>query len=179
MNAVVARIQGFLDRFEEIFMAAALAFMTVLTFIQVVLRYIFGTGWVWSLEATTYTFAWLVLIGMSYCVRERAHIAVDLLVTKLPAVTRRIVMLAAIGLCVVYCLLMIYGGAVFVDRLMTLGNNARDIPLPRWALTSILPLGFGLLAIRFLQVGWRILVTDSEAAGFGEREAPPVVRDES
>jgi len=179
MNAVTARIHGFLDRLEEVFMAAALGFMTVLTFIQVILRYIFGTGWVWSLEATTYTFAWLVLIGMSYCVRQRAHIAVDLLVSKLPAVTRRIVMLAAIGLCVVYCLLMIYGGAVFVDRLMTLGNNARDIPLPRWALTSILPLGFGLLAIRFLQVGWRILVADSEAAGFGEREAPPVIRDES
>jgi len=179
MNAVITRIQGFLDHFEEVFMASALAFMTILTFIQVVLRYIFGTGWVWSLEATTYTFAWLVLIGMSYCVRERAHIAVDLLVGKLPAVTRRIVMLAAIGLCVVYCLLMIYGGAVFVDRLMTLGNNARDIPLPRWALTSILPLGFGLLAIRFLQVGWRIFFADSEAAGFGAREAPPIVRDES
>ena len=178
MNAVTARIHTFLDRLEEVFMATALAFMTLLTFIQVILRYIFGTGWVWSLEATTYTFAWLVLIGMSYCVRERAHIAVDLLVSRLPAVTRRIVMLTAIGLCVVYCALMIYGGAIFVDRLMLLGNNARDIPLPRWMLTSILPMGFGLLAIRFLQVGWRVLSTDSAAAGFGERESAPHIREE-
>ena len=179
MNAVTARAQDFLDRLEEGFMATALAIMTVLTFIQVILRYIFGTGWVWSLEATTYTFAWLVLIGRSYCVRERAHIAVDLVVGRLPATTRRVVMLAAIGLCVTYCALMIYGGAIFVDRLMMLGNNARDIPLPRWMLTSILPLGFGLLAIRFLQVGWRILKGDSAAAGFGEREAPPVIREEN
>jgi C4-dicarboxylate transporter DctQ subunit len=179
MYAVAARIHGFLDRLEEVFMAAALAFMTVLTFIQVVLRYIFGTGWVWSLEATTYTFAWLVLIGMSYCVRERAHIAVDLVINKLPAVLRRIVVLAAIGLCVLYCLFMIYGGAVFVDRLMILGNDARDIPLPRWVLTSILPLGFGLLAVRFLQLGWRVLDRSSTIAGFGERESAAVVRDDS
>ena len=58
-------------------MAISLAFMTILTFIQVVLRE-FGTGWVWSLEATTYAFAWMVLIGMSYGVRTQAHIAIDL-----------------------------------------------------------------------------------------------------
>jgi len=160
-------------------MAVALAFMTILTFIQVILRYVFGTGLVWSLEATTYTFAWLVLIGMSYCVRERAHIAVDLVVDRLPPPTRRIVALLAIASCVAYCLFMIYGGAIFVDRLITLGNNARDIPLPRWLLTSILPLGFGLLAIRFLQVGWTLLRDSGANAGFGEREAAPVIRSES
>ncbi len=177
MTGVIARIHGFLDKLEEVFMAAALAFMTILTFIQVVLRYVFDAGWVWSLEATTYTFAWLVLIGMSYCVRERAHIAVDLVTNRLPPAARRVVMLAAIGLCIAYCGFMIYGGSVFVDRLMALGNNARDIPLPRWLLTSILPLGFGLLAIRFLQVGWRLLDPAAAASGFGERESAPSVRD--
>jgi TRAP-type C4-dicarboxylate transport system permease small subunit len=123
MNAIAGRAHNFLDRLEEIFMSVALAFMTVLTFIQVILRYLFDTGFVWSLEATTYTFAWMVLVGMSYCVRERAHIAVDLVVGRLPPVTRRRVALLAIGLCVAYCLFMVYGGAIFVDRLMVLGNN--------------------------------------------------------
>jgi C4-dicarboxylate transporter DctQ subunit len=170
MNAIAARAHSFLDRLEEVFMAMALAFMTILTFVQVILRYVFDTGFVWSLEATTYTFAWLVLVGMSYCVRERAHIAVDLVVGRLPPATRRLVALLAIGLCVAYCLFMLYGGAIFVDRLMVLGNNARDVPLPRWLLTSILPAGFGLLAIRFLQVGWRLFTDRTAVAGFGERE---------
>jgi C4-dicarboxylate transporter DctQ subunit len=50
-----------------------------------------------------------------------------------------------------YCALMIYGSTQFVDRLMTLGTNARDIPLPRWVLTGIMPIAFGLLALRLLQ----------------------------
>src|SRR5512134_1170991 len=78
------------DRLEEIFMIVALTFMTVLTVVQVVLRYGFGTGLVWSLEATTYTFAWLVLIGMSYGVRTEAHIAVDLVTSRLSPSAARV-----------------------------------------------------------------------------------------
>ena len=65
------------NKLEEGLLAFLLALMTILTFVQVVLRYAFNTGMVWSLEATTYAFAALVLIGMSYCVRTKTHIAVD------------------------------------------------------------------------------------------------------
>jgi len=134
-------------------MALALAAMTLITFIQVILRE-FGTGFVWSLEATTYSFAWLVLVGMSYGVRTRAHISVDLLTSKLPPAAARAVALVALLLGVTYCGFMILGSSVFIDRLMTLGNDARDIPLPRWLLASIMPVAFALLAIRLLQAGW-------------------------
>ena len=149
------RIRNAIDHLEEGFMAFALAFMTLLTFIQVVLRE-FGTGWVWSLEATTYTFAWMVLVGMSYGVRTRSHIAVDLVARQLPPAMRRILALVAVGLCLVYCGFMFYGASVFVDRLMILGNNARDIPAPRWLLTGIMPVAFTLLAYRFVELGWAI-----------------------
>ena len=148
-------IRNAVNHLEEGFMALSLAFMTLLTFIQVVLRE-FGSGWVWSLEATTYTFAWMVLVGMSYGVRTRSHIAVDLVVGKLPEPARRLMGLVAVALCLVYCGFMFYGGSIFVDRLLTLGNNARDIPLPRWLLTGIMPVGFALLAYRFVEAGWAI-----------------------
>lgn len=136
-------------------MALTLAFMTIVTFAQVVLRYGFGSGFVWHLEATTYAFAWLVLIGMSYGVRTRSHIAVDLLTAKLGPRAARGAALAALALSLVYCALMIYGSSIFIDRLVTLGNDARDIPLPRWLLTGLMPIAFTLLGLRLLQAGWR------------------------
>lgn len=150
-------MRAVINRLEEWLMAALLAFMTILTFVQVVMRYLFNSGWVWSLEATTYSFAALVMIGMSYGVRTRTHIAIDLFVSKLPTVGRRYVDIFAIVACLAYALLMLYGSAVFVDRLMTLGNAARDIPAPKWLLTATMPLGFVLLAYRFLEAGWRLL----------------------
>src|SRR5688572_26735427 len=145
------------DRLEEAFMIAALAFMTLLTFLQVVLRYGFDAGLVWSLEATTYTFAWLVLIGMSYGVRTEAHIAVDLLTSRLSPSGARVFAAVALVCALAYCGLMIYGSSQFVERLMTLGTDARDIALPRWVLTGIMPIAFVLLALRFVQAARPVL----------------------
>jgi C4-dicarboxylate transporter DctQ subunit len=146
-----------IDRLEEWLMAALLAFMTVLTFLQVVMRYVFNTGWLWSLEATTYSFAALVLIGMSYGVRTKSHIATDLFTRKLSDSLQRRVAIIAIFACVVYALLMLYGSSVLVDRLMTLGNAARDIPAPKWLLTATMPLGFAFLVYRLVEAGWRLI----------------------
>ena len=145
------------DRVEEAFMAVALAGMTLLTFLQVVLRYVFGTGFVWSLETTTYLFAWLVLIGMSYGVRTQAHIAVDLMTSRLSPAVARAVAFIALFCGLAYCALMIYGSGSFVARLMALGTNARDIPLPRWLLTGIMPVAFTLLVLRLVQAALPLL----------------------
>src|SRR5687767_12004462 len=158
MSAPLAqRVLRAADRVEEAFMIAALACMTVLTVVQVVLRYGFGTGLVWSLEATTYSFAWLVLIGMSYGVRTEAHIAVDLVTSRLSPSAARVFAIVALVAGLAYCALMIYGSSLFVDRLMALGTNARDIPLPRWVLTGIMPIAFALLALRLVQAARPVL----------------------
>lgn len=167
------RVQSFINHLEEGLMALFLAFMTVLTSVQVLLRYAFNTGWIWSLEATTYTFAWLVLLGMAYGVRTRSHIAVDLLMSRLQGRTLRIATFLALLVCVAYAILMLYGGSVLVWRLVELGNEARDLPVKRWLLTSMIPIGFGLLALRFLQLGWRFFRGDLDRLKFGHREAGP------
>src|SRR3954447_7660566 len=78
-----------INHLEEGFIALLLAAMTLLTFAQVVLRYVFNSGFVWGVEATTYMFAWLVLFGISYGIRVHAHIGIDLLVKGLPGAPRR------------------------------------------------------------------------------------------
>ena len=145
-------------------MALLLAIMTLLTALQVILRYLFSTGLLWSLEATTYCFAWLVLLGMSYGVRTRSHIAIDLLVNRFKPGTRRAISLIAILICLIYSSLMLFGASEYVQRLFTLGNEARDLPIERWLLTIIMPVGFGLLCLRFIQAGaaaWRGQGTES------------------
>ena len=151
------RLIKMLDRLEEISLASLLAFMTLLTFTQVVLRYVFNSGWVWSLEATTYAFAAMISIGMAYGVRTKSHIAVDLFSNRLSYTTQRIVVLLALALCLLYAGLMAYGSFIFVNRLYSLGHMARDIALAKWALTAILPFGFCLLGYRLLQSAWHIV----------------------
>lgn len=120
-------------------MAILLAGMTLLTFVQVVLRYVFNSGLLWALEGSTYMFAWLVLIGVSYGVRAHSHIGIDAAVKLLPAAGRRAVGLLALALSLLFAGLMLYGSYQYEYRLYRLGVDAQDIPVARWVLGLSLP----------------------------------------
>ena len=49
----------FVNEIEETAIAVILGLMTLITFVNVVLRYGFNTGLIWGLEAVTILFAWL------------------------------------------------------------------------------------------------------------------------
>lgn len=149
---------------EEAILAVLLAAMTVLTFTQVVLRYLFNAGLIWALEATVYMFAWMILIGISYAVRVHAHIGVDFVVKALPANARRIAGMIAIGLCLLYAGIMLVGSYNYIYRMYRLGVKAEDIPVARWILGIILPIGFALLGLRLLEQAWAIFT--GRAKGF-------------
>ncbi len=150
-------ITTLINRLEESFIALLMAVMTLFTFLQVILRYIFNSGIIWAQEFTIFVFAWLVLFGMSYGVRVGAHIGVDLAVRALPPLGRKIAGFIAVGLCLVYAGLLGWGGWETLDLLLMIGIEAEDVPVPLWVPTLILPVGYALLFIRFLQVAWGLI----------------------
>ncbi|MGC1952598.1 MAG: TRAP transporter small permease [Gammaproteobacteria bacterium] len=153
-----------LNRVEEGFIALLLVAMTLLVFVEVILRFGFNTGFLWMEEVTLHLSAWLVLFGASYGVKVGAHIGVDALVRKLPSETRRIVDLVAVVLCLFYCALFLYGSWVYLSKLYQIGIELEDLPVPKWMAHSILVMGFALLTLRFLELLVRIV--RGEANGF-------------
>lgn len=99
----------FSDRIEETLIAAILGAMTVITFANVVARYVFNSNILWALQLTVFLFGWLVLLGASYAVKKHAHLGVDLVVNALPVGPRRILALFAALVCVVFSFLMLKG----------------------------------------------------------------------
>ncbi len=95
--------------FEETVIALILGLMTILTFINVVLRYLFNSSLIWGLEVVLILFAWLVLFGVSYGVKVTAHLGVDALTNILPRRLRRFVALIAGMLCIIYAMLLLKG----------------------------------------------------------------------
>ncbi|HEX6956685.1 MAG TPA: TRAP transporter small permease [Ferrovibrio sp.] len=168
-------IEKFMNRLEEGLLILLLSAMTLLTFSQVVLRYIFNTGWGWALEATTYMFGWLVMVGISYGIKVGFHIGVDAVVNLMPRQGRRIIGLLTTLLCLAYAGLLTYGAYQYFDTMHMLGVEAEDIPLPRWLLVSIMPIGFALLGIRLLQVWWKIVTGKLGGFNLGD-EAAEVLR---
>ncbi len=95
--------------FEETVIAVLLGLMAILTFINVVLRYLFNASLIWGLEVVLILFAWLVLFGVSYGVKTTAHLGVDALTNLLHPSLRRVVALFAATLCIAYAFLLTKG----------------------------------------------------------------------
>jgi C4-dicarboxylate transporter DctQ subunit len=147
---------------EEGFIALLLALMVTISFVQVINRYILGTGFTWALELVTYLFAWLVLFGVSYGIKTGAHIGIDVLVRQFPHKLRRAIGLLGVLACCAYCIIMLVGSAGYVIKLYDLGIEAQDLPIPRWVPFIMLPIGLSLALLRLLQVGWRTLLGQQE-----------------
>lgn len=94
---------------EEVLIALILGLMTLITFVNVVLRYGFSHSLIWGQEVTLILFAWLVLLGISYCFKVTAHLGVDAVVNILPDRGRRVLALASAAACIIYAMLLLKG----------------------------------------------------------------------
>ena len=160
-----------LDRLEELILIAMLAVMTLLTFVQVVMRYVFNSGYTWALELTTVFFAVMIFVGISYGVRVGAHIGIDALVAKLKPGPKRAVSIFVVLLCLLYAGIVIYGSLIYVSKMRDVGVELEDLPIQIWVVRSILPLGYGLLAFRFGQVLWGLLNGTRDSLHLGDEVA--------
>ncbi len=153
--------------------------MTAVTFANVVARYVFSENILWAKEITEYLFAWLVLMGMSYGVKKHLHIGVDVVINHLAGPAKKVFALLSVAACLVFAVLLLIGAWNYwlpfaTDRAWM---EVEDLPMPemlqfladwmnegeryekvpRWIPYLALPLGVGLLVVRLLQQGWRIL----------------------
>lgn len=139
-------------RLEEYIVAFLLAAMTLVTFAQVVARYIFNYSFVWAFELTTWLFAGMIFLGISYGIRVGAHIGVDALVNIMPKHVARMTTIAATILCMIYSIIVFTGAWNYVSTMKMIGILAQDIPIQQWIPRLVLPLGFALMFFRFAQV---------------------------
>ncbi len=172
------------NEIEESLIAIILGLMTIITFANVIARYVFNSNILWALETTVFLFAWLVLLGASYCIKTRAHLGVDVVLNIISPGTRRLLAMITAFCCLAFSLLLLIGAfqywTPFVGRQVWYEVN--DIPmldflrfiedlmnegeayekLPRFIPYFALPLGMVLITLRFVQASWQILKGDTD-----------------
>ncbi len=181
-KSITSKLGRIIDEIEETSIAICLGLMTLITFANVIARYIFNDNILWALEVTVFLFAWLVLMGASYAVKKHIHIGVDVVINMLGSNGRKILAVLAVISCLAYSFMLLYGAWNYWYPFVTerAWLETEDIPLPqflsfladwfnegesyqnvpRFIPYLVLPLGIGLLSFRFLQLGWQVLRGD-------------------
>jgi len=143
------RIQVVLHRIEDSLLVAILILMIGLTALQILLRNLFGGGIIWGDILVRVLVLWIGLVGAMVATRQNKHISIDLVARYLPKVFSLPVKAVVELFAAVVCALAAYYSFIFVYAEFYDGGTAFG-KVPVWVCQAIMPLGFGVMALRFL-----------------------------
>lgn len=139
----------FLHRIEDGLLVLLLLSLVTLAFGQIVLRNLFDTGFIWIDPLIRVLVLWVGMIGALVATRENKQISIDvltrLLTPRQKAISQIITRLFAAGVSGVIA----FHAFWFVIDEWGIGDRA-FANIPAWLLESIIPLGFGVIALRYL-----------------------------
>jgi len=153
-----------LNRTEEAVICILLVSTTLLVFVDVVMRFGFNTGFMWSQELTLHMSGWFVLFGASYGLKVGSHIGMDSFVKLFSRTGRRVLTGIAAILALIYCFLILYGSWIYLKKMKMIGITLEDMAIPTWLAHGMLLVGFTFLSIRLFII-LRSVIAD-EIDGF-------------
>jgi C4-dicarboxylate transporter DctQ subunit len=155
-----------LDHLEEWLIALLMGGATVLIFVAVIHRYAAGVpipyvqDWLlalnlsWAQELCIYMFVWMAKFGAAYGVRTGVHVGVDVVINHMPEHIRAKFIYFSLFAGALFTGVVATFGASFVWQLMHTDQTSPDMEVPMWLVYLAIPLGSGLMCLRFLQVAW-------------------------
>ncbi len=142
-----------LEAVFEFLGAIAMLVTVLIVTLDVVMRYFFRAPLQWSTDSLTlYFIPAFFFFGLSGAYTRGAHIAVDVLLNRLPLVLKAVCVLTGrVGGLVLFGLIFGYG----VEHLIESYTKGETLPAwiqwPIWPSTLLVPIGCGLILLRIAQ----------------------------
>lgn len=158
MDRILTQMNWMLERALCLLMAG----LTALAFIQVVLRYVFGTSFFWAEEVILFAFTWVIFLAATLNLERGAHFGVDFLVNRFPEVGRQIIQaLVQMGIGVILCVFVWVGFRVAMGAWVQESDILR---VPKTVLYISLPVAACLMLLVVVRNLFRLVRGQSPTA---------------
>lgn len=148
---LAGRIDRFVDAVGRITAWSSFALAIVMAG-NVLLRYAFNTGSVWSQELEWHLMSPICLFGMSYALRHGEHVRVDVAFASFPQRLKFLIEFIAALLGLAFCLIVIKLSWAYVMQSWSINEgtaNPGGIEA-RYLLKSLIPIGFAIMSVQYL-----------------------------
>ncbi|MEE4352499.1 MAG: TRAP transporter small permease [Desulfatiglans sp.] len=145
---MVKGISNALNRLCEGALVLFLTAMAVIVFLEVLFRYLFLLPLFWTEELARYCLVWASLLGASVALKRGEHIAVSLLVERLPKRVERAVVQAARLSVALILVVILWGGITLVSVTSLQTSPALRIPMAVPYLA--LPINSGIMLLHII-----------------------------
>lgn len=140
------------EKLELAISVVLMSLMTIIIFIQVIMRYVMKNSLSWSEELARYLFIWLIYIGISYGAKKMQHIKIEASLKLFPKKVRPIIVIIGDFLFFGFSLFIVYTSSIVVQRQIELGQVSPAMHIPIWIVYAAPLVGFVLTSIRQAQV---------------------------
>lgn len=145
---------------EDALVVLTLGAMLLIAGAQILLRNFWGTGLAWGDPLLRVMVLWLGMLGAMVASRADGHITIDVLPRLFPERGRRAVRALTDLFTATVCMVVAFEGG----RLVAMEFEAASIAfasVPAWVCELPIPLGFGVMALRFVLSAPRRLTAHS------------------
>jgi TRAP-type transport system small permease protein len=149
MRRVLSILSRGLRWLEDGLLVSLLGAMIALAALQILQRNLFDTGFLWSDQALRLMVLWVALLGAIAASRDDHHIRIDLLSRYLSDLGKRVARIITDLFTLVVCSVVAWSAYQLVELEREFGSEVMG-GAPAWVAQSILPIGFGLIALRYL-----------------------------
>lgn len=136
---------------EKIICALIFLAMTLLGFVNVVVRYATSYSFASSEELLTNGFLLLTIFGAAIAARTGDHLAVTLIYELVPRPVRKLMLVLATLLSVVLLVASTWFTIELLTNQLSSGIKSYALQIPAWYYSVGLPFGFALIVIRYIQ----------------------------
>ena len=131
--------------------AMFLAIITLVTFAQVIARYIFQSAMDWP-ELAMFLFVWLAYLGCCKNMHENSHLRVEALVMLFSKRVQLIINIITLIITVCFSLFIAYNGALMAVQVSESGQEAMTMPIPLALVWSVIPVCFTITALQAIML---------------------------
>lgn len=160
---LLQRLDAQLNNIEGALLIVFLTCMLLMAFLQVVLRNVFSSGFLWADILLRHLVLWIGFLGAALATSRERHISIDAFTRFLPVRWKHAVHVVTNFFAALICYYLMTAAITFIESEVDAGTTVYD-SIPSWYAEIIIPVGFGLLMFHFAV---RVLI-DAAAALSGE-----------
>jgi C4-dicarboxylate transporter DctQ subunit len=134
---------------DRLFMALLLFVMALITFGEVLARFVFQAPIAYLGELVPNLFVWMTFLGVAVAEKEDAHLGIPLLPDRFPAQAALFRTLRRTGRGIFFLLLAIYGSRITWQSFHS--GEMTPLGAPAWIFTLAVPVGAALALYRILR----------------------------
>ena len=146
---MVSRTFRFVNKIEEGIIWIIMLEMALLSFSQVVMRYVFHTAFSWSEEVLRYQMVFITFFAASLGVKQDAHISVKIFQIALPGRFSYYLKLIVLVISSIFSFVLCYYASLLALNVKNFGQLTPALGIPSFIPYLSIPVGSFLMGIRF------------------------------